>query len=484
MGASFLVRSFGSGGLWRPLHIASLALALGGALSGCSILDTEIPRVDEEDYDDFTEDVAAVLRELFPALSEAEIAELSTTLSFDEVVALREELEEVREAAAEFSLDLFQTSEERVAERAEALEPENDGYPSGLGVVGSSCRYDEAAQVGVVNFSGVFQDKTAVQLAAGEVSVLVNGEAVAGGQLSCLASGETVDIVFLIDITGSMSNVIASVRDSVVRFVDAIEASGVTGTISVVSFQDTVGVDVTFQEPAPSSGVERSPFFRPVPISDGAKISDLRAFVNRLEANAGADLPENLSAAVDFARSSVIGRVGSAPNVIDGSSDPPSTSPFPGLTSERQVFVALTDATFHSDSRDEGNSSLQAAFVPRPAEEILATLTQTGTTVHVIDPSWVDESLDPAAGAEVDADYWAIHTGGVGEDTVLGYSLVDLELVVVAEDTGLLDVALDGILASSCSFEFSADLSAEAEVEVRLDVGGEVFTDFVAVTAF
>jgi len=251
-----------------------------------------------------------------------------------------------------------------------------------------------------------------------------------------------------------------------------------------VSFQDTVGVDVTFQEPAPIGAVERSPFFTPVPISDGEQVDELRAFVNRLEANAGADLPENLSGAVDFARNSVIGRLGSAPNVIDGSSDPPSTRPFPRLTSERQVFVALTDATFHSDSRNEGNSSLEAAFVPRPAAEILATLTQTGTTVHVIDPSWVDGSLDPGAGSEVDADYFAMHTGGLGEDKVLGYSLVDLELVVVAEDTGLLDVALDGILASSCSFEFSADLSAEAEVEVRLDVGGETFSEFVAVTAF
>lgn len=484
MATSSFFRLCSLGGLGRPLFAASLALALGGALSGCSILDTEIPRVDEDDFDDFTEDVAAVLRELFPSLSEEEIAELTASLSYDEVVALRAELEEAREAAAEFSFDLFQTSEERAAERAEALEPENDGYPDGLAALGASCLYDESARTATVNLSGIFNGKTAVQLAEGEVSVYVDGQAASGGQLSCLASGETVDIVFLIDITGSMSNVIASVRDSVVRFVDAIEESGVTGTVSVVSFQDTVGVDVTFQEPAPSGGVERSPFFSPVPISDGAKVDDLRAFVNRLEANAGADLPENLSGAVDFARSSVIGRLGSAPNVIDGSGDPPSTRPFPKLTSERQVFVALTDATFHSNSRDELNSSLESAFVPRPAEEILATLSQTGTTVHVIDPSWVDESLDPAAGSEVDADYWAIHTGGLGEDKVLGYSLVDLELVVVAEDTGLLDVALDGILASSCSFQFSADLSAAAEVEVRLDVSGESFSEFVAVTSF
>jgi hypothetical protein len=279
-----------------------------------------------------------------------------------------------------------------------------------------------------------------------------------------------------------MSNVIDSVRDSVVDFIDIIESSGLRGTVGVVTFQDTVGVNRTFQEPAPANDYERSPFFVPVASDDAEAVADLRSFVNRLEANRGADAPENLAGAIDFARNNVIGSAGGEPNVIgDGRFDPAGTQPFPSLTSERQVFVVLTDITFHGDDRDAGNSSLEAAFVPRDAADILATLQQTGTVVHVSDPSWSDGKLDPAGESSVDADYWAIHTGGVGEDRVAGYSLVDLELVVVAEDNGLLDITLDKILASSCRLEFDAALDVGAEVTIDITVQGEVHSAIIPV---
>ena len=65
---------------------------------------------------------------------------------------------------------------------------------------------------------------------------------------------------------------------------------------------------------------------------------------------------------------------------------------------------------------------------------------------------------------------------------VLGYSLLDLELVSVATDTGLLDVVLDRVLASSCHYELQADLSLSAEIELRLEVDGEVFSELIPVT--
>jgi hypothetical protein len=460
------------------------AAAAGTLLCACALDAVTLPEVDEDDFEEFVEDAAGVLRALFPYLSESEIGAITTALSFEEIVALRDELEAARAAAAEFSLDLFQTAEESVAERAEALEPENDGFPESLEAVGLACLYDTEAAQAEVLLSGVFSGKAPVHLSEGAVSVSVGGQ-VLPGQLSCLSGGESVDIVFLIDITGSMSNVIASVRDSVVSFVDAIEASGVEGTISVVSFQDTVGVDVTFQEPAPSGDLERSPFFTPVAIDDAAGVESARAFIERLEANRGADAPENLSGAIDFARNNVIGLRAGQPNVIDDAGDPPGVRPFPRLSSDRQVFVALTDISFHADDRDATNSSLEAAFVPRDAGEILRSLHQTGTVVHVIDPSWQDGSLEPTGSdGDVDADWFAVNTGGLGEDRVLGYSLVDLELVVVAEDTGLLDVVLDAVVETSCRYSFSADLSAVKEVEVTLAVGGEVSSELVAVASF
>lgn len=477
--------SAGVRGVDRALAVSgALLLGAGLGLTSCSL---EIPEVDEDAFNEFEEnanaEIQAILRVLFPALSDDEIAELSVSISYEDVVALRAELEEVRMAAAEFSADLFKTAEERAEERAQDLADANDGFPETLEPVGRICTYDASSQTARLQLSGVFSGQTPVQLAPGQVSVTVGGTEV-DGTLTCLASDETVDIVFLVDITGSMSNVIASVRDSVASFISAIDESGVRGTVSVVSFQDTVGVNVTFQEPSPS--VERSPFFEPVPLGNAAAVEEIRSFVNRLEANSGADAPENLSGAIDFARNNVIGGTEQNPNVIDGSDDPRQTSPFPALTSDRQVFVALTDSTFHNDSRTSSNSSLEPDFVPRNAQTILETLHRTGTTVHVVDPSWVDMGLNPADAdaRQVDSDYWAINTGGLGEDVVLGYSLVDLELVVVSERTGLLDVVLDGIVATSCTYEFQADLSAEAEVELSVEAGGELFTGVAVVAPY
>jgi hypothetical protein len=475
----------------RALRIA-IACAAIAALSGCSLLKTDADLgsgsgpfdISREDYDAFERAVIAQLRRLFPELSEEELAAISGALDFEDVIALRDELEAIRDEVAEFSANLLKSAEERVKDRERALAELDGGFPPAPEAVGRICLHDTATGRGRVELSGVLHGMQSVMLDESALALSIDGQP-QDFTLSCLANGPTVDIVFLIDITGSMSNVIDSVRDSVVAFIDIIVSSGLRGTIGVVTFQDTVGVNRTFQQPAPPNGYERSPFFAPVPMTDAAAVAELRRFVNRLEANRGADAPENLAGAIDFARNNVIGMFAGEPNVIgDGRGDPAGTQPFPRLTSERQVFVVFTDVTFHGDDRNERNSSLEAPFVPRDAAEILATLQQTGTVVHVSDPSWSDASLDPARASSVDADYWAIHTGGVGEDRVAGYSLVDLELVVVAEESGLLDITLDKILASSCTLEFEAALEANAEISVDITVQGEVHTTRVPVERY
>jgi len=144
----------------------------------------------------------------------------------------------------------------------------------------------------------------------------------------------------------------------------------------------------------------------------------------------------------------------------------------------------LTDITFHGDDRTPSNSSLLGPFVPRNASEILSSLQRTGTVVHVSDPSWVDAETDPARQNPIDADYWSTHTGGLGKDIVEGYSLVDLELVVVAEKSGLLDITLDKIIGSSCSIDFEGALGASAKVELELNVGDQKFTSALDVQRF
>jgi len=470
--------------------VGALAV-LVASIAGCGL-----PKTDDGGFDDISmADLGAVeaqinrmLHALFPDLSEDELAEIRVSLDLEDVLALRDELDAIRESVEEFSAALFVSAEERVAEREMDLADHNDGFPEGLAAIGHVCRYDQAAEHAEIDLSGVLNGQEGVLLTEDMISVTIDGEP-HDFTLSCLSNGPTVDIVFLIDITGSMSNVIDSVRDSVVDFVDVIASSGLEGTLSIVTFQDTVGVNRTFQQTAPANDYERSPFFAPVDIASASAIAELRSFVNRLEANRGADAPENLAGAIDFARNSVIGyEAGStdprAPNVIgDGRQDPAGTAPFPPLRSEHQVFVVLTDVTFHGDDRTDRNSSLEAAFVPRDAADILGSLHETRTVVHVSDPSWSDASLD-TTDSSVDADYWAVHTGGVGEDTVLGYSLVDLELVVVAEETGLFDITLDTILSSSCNLDLDVQLDASAEVSLELNVEDLSFTTDLTVVRF
>ncbi len=467
------------GSLLLPAALLFMGMGMGTA-TGCGGLGA--PAGDDIEVSMDEEDIERILREVFPALTDEEVHELAAKLDLDAVVALRSEMDEIRAVAADLSKALDDLAAAAAQDRAAALEPHNGGFPLTLEPAARAAFYDSANGAGRIELSGIFRDRTAVDLMNGSASVMVGGNAVAS-ELSCLQGGEPVDIVFLVDITGSMSSVIGSVRRSLGTFVDAIVARGIKGTLSVVTFQDTVGVNVTFQEPPPAGKVERSPFFKPVAISDAANIEKLQRFITRLEANSGTDLPENLAAAVDFARNGVIGETsGGQPNVVgDGVEDPPSTSAFPALQSARQVFVAVTDAPFHSDSRTPATSSLLAPFKPRPIADILKSLQATGTTVHVSDPSWGDQATTPTGGPSeesVDSDYWAINTGGLGQDRVAGYSLVDLDLLVVAEDTGLLDIVLDGIVSSSCTLRFPLDsLAAGGTFDLEIEESGEVFSE-------
>jgi hypothetical protein len=432
-------------------------------------------------------DVREILRTLFPKLTAAELDELSTTIDLETALTLKAELEKARKEAAEFSDELFTTCEERVEQRTTDLEAQNQGYPTSLEAIAGGAFYSKANGGVRIEISGLFSNKTSHSFGASDVTVELDG-VTQRADVSCLAGGDSVDLVFLVDVTGSMSNVIDSVRSSLLSFVDALVSSDLDGTISVVSFQDTVGEQVSFQE-LEKDDFERSPFIAKKQLSSSSEISEVERFIAKLEANRGADRPENLAGAVDFARNSVIGvRSNGSANVIgDGVGDPVGTAAFPKLDSQRQVFIAITDATFHSDSRDAGNSSLEAEFEPRPLAQIVESLRSTGTVVHVVDPSWVDESVEPTGTAseeEFDADYFAVATGGVGEDKVAGYSLTDLELVAVAEKTGLLDIALHDILKGSCRVSFpAAALEATAEVSISVSAGGEVFDGKFAVVA-
>jgi hypothetical protein len=387
----------------------------------------------------------------------------------------------MRSLASELSKELENAAAAAAMKRKTDLASHNDGFPTGLESLGRGAFYDSAHGSARVDLSGVFSDHTAVELASDEISVTVGGTA-PPVQVDCSNSGP-VDIVFLVDVTGSMTPIIGAVQRSLQKFVSAIVDRGVSGTLGVVTFQDSVGVNIEFQQPLGASGYERSPFYPPVDIADASGIAKLQRFIARLEADSGADTPENLGGALDFAQNNVIGLTkNGAPNVIgDGVEDPSDVAPWPKLSHARHIFVAFTDAPFHSDSRDASNSSLLPAFKPRPIASILRTLQSGGTTVHVSDPSWVDETVEPTGAAsevDVDSDYWAIQTGGLGEDRIVGYSPIDLDMLVLAEDSGLLDILLDSVVATSCSAQFPLpSLSANASFDLGISHAGQTYTN-------
>jgi hypothetical protein len=460
--------------------LVALLAAAGCDLSSLGKVE-KLPDAGDIDLPTSREAVKTALHKLFPDLSDADIATFSAKLDLETLAALRMEIEDIRKVASRLSKALDDLASGDAAKRKDALAAHNDGYPEGIEPLGRAAFYDAESGRARVDLAGVFHDHEPLLLTAANVSVAVDGQ-VEDITLSC-APAETLDIVLLVDITGSMSSVIGSVRRSLEAFVKAIADQHVRGTLSIVTFQDSVGVNVGFQEPAPSGGIERSPFFKPVPIDDQSGIDSLVRFIQRLEADSGADIPENLAGAVDFARNNVIGLTSKGePNVIgDAFEDPRGTSAWPKLSSAKQIFVAFTDAPFHADSRTAANSSLKAPFKPRPVAQILATLRRTGTTVHVSDPSWVDKTSSPTGSAdevELDADYWAVRTGGLGEDRIAGYSLIDLDLVVRAENTGLLDIVLDRIIATTCNATFDLPtLKVDAKFDLRIEVDGVTFED-------
>jgi len=76
------------------------------------------------------------------------------------------------------------------------------------------------------------------------------------------------------------------------------------------------------------------------------------------------------------------------------------------------------------------------------------------------------------------------NTGGVGEDRVAGYSLIDLDLLVRATDTGLLDIVLDHVLSSSCTVHFPVtNFSASATFDLEVRGNSHTFSESLTPTA-
>lgn len=321
-----------------------------------------------------------------------------------------------------------------------------------------------------------FNDIPLAGLGPQSFTVALDGQATPLDRVTCTSDPETpVTVIFAVDVTGSMSPVIEAVRDSLVDFVDAAVGLGLHGRIGVVTYQDTVGVNVPFEDCSSVDGPipERSPFFAPVALDDAARVEELRGFIGSLHADQGTDAPENLTAAVDFATHNVIGYTASGePNVIgEGIDDPPFTEPWPldeleGLV----VVIGITDAAFHGPG---AASPSLAEFRPRALPEILGEL--GSTVVATIDPALQDGPTELDANpSAIDADLWPRYTGGFGRDWFLAeafllsesISFFDLELLLLGQ--GLLEIPLAPALASTCVLEIDTH-AAPSSMQVTID---------------
>jgi len=332
-----------------------------------------------------------------------------------------------------------------------------------------------------------FRDVPLRDLGSDSFEVRVGDEVIEPSRVSCSSNPRTpISIVFVVDVTGSMGPVIVAVRDSLLDFVDTARELGLTGKVGVVTYQDTVGVNIPFDECDENVPYERSPFFTPVALDDKQGVERLRDFIGGLHADAGQDFPENLAAALDFAANNVIGTsADGSPNVIgDGKDDPRGTVPWPADELDGLVmFVTITDAPFHGDTSD--SDALPKEFKPRSEIDILRSM--KGRIVSSIDPAFVDSGTDLGMFSERDADLWPKYTGGFGGDSrkvaiSLGkdvkiresVSYFDLELLVLAR--GLLEIPLAPVLASTCVIEVPVkDTPASITVALTSTAGNSTF---------
>ncbi|ANQ54354.1 von Willebrand factor A [Thermosipho sp. 1063] len=121
-----------------------------------------------------------------------------------------------------------------------------------------------------------------------------------------------IDIMIVLDTTGSMYNAIEGVKNSIQNLIITLEASGLDARIGIVPFDDA----------APSKNITVSPAW--LDLSDA---SSAKNFVSSLSAYGGGDFPENPYAGIMYAFNNASWR-----------------------TSSQKIIILITDASAHYKS--------------------------------------------------------------------------------------------------------------------------------------
>lgn len=178
------------------------------------------------------------------------------------------------------------------------------------------------------------------------------------------------DILFVVDTTGSMSDAIDSVKDSIVAFTDFLDAEGLDVRLAAVTVGDAY--DTVDNPTAPARGTslrdDTPPDFdsdeRPTfPFS--TDFAAFKSFIQGDSARGGNDTPENTLGALDFGSSQLVWRDGA-----------------------QRIAVVITDVCSHNKTTFEdvyGSYADYAHWLPPVATDLIERL-KGQVTVHVVAP--------------------------------------------------------------------------------------------------
>ncbi len=188
-----------------------------------------------------------------------------------------------------------------------------------------------------------------------------------------------VDIVFVVDVTGSMREEIAGVKNSLKSFIDYLLDSGLDVKVAVVPFGDYVPPrdDTT-------DSVEFDPLW--LNLSD---LSSAKDYVDRLRTGFGGDYPENSYGAIMYAWKNVSWRAGA-----------------------QRVFILLTDAFSHYRGDDDWWDSMNDFDPKYTKDEVLSALIGYTTLYIVASTGGYYSESDEDFSNPADPREIAIKTGG------------------------------------------------------------------------
>ena len=270
------------------------------------------------------------------------------------------------------------------------------GIPDTTKIKVSFINYEVPSDISVDNFK-VFEDGKAQGFLLSKLSEVTS----------------KIDIMIIMDVTGSMNEEINGLKNSLVSFIEYLKEEGFDVKVGILPYDDY----------APSHDREYSPKW----LNLTSDLDDARDYVSELEAVGGGDGPENAYGAIMYAWNNVSWRAGS-----------------------QRIFILLTDAPSHY----KGDGSYTDFDPKYTKDEVLKALEGYATLYMVASTGYYSED-DTDFSDSTDPREIAVKTGGF----VIYQS--------GGEEVDLTDIGIAESIKSTFIIEFQSD---SPEKEHRISV--------------